>query len=119
MKFVKIAVVAAALLAGQAVAGACKTTSGIGVCTNLMIQSVLFREDGMVELTLQDRQTKESVDTTILLDANRVGQSRFNGMYPIIQMALPAKLTIWLSYTVKDGKRYLDEILAYQPDMAL
>lgn len=119
MKFMKIAVVAAALLAGQAAAGACKTTGGIGVCTNLMIQSVLFREDGKVELTLQDRQTKESVDTTILLDGNRVGQPRFDGMYSVVRMALPAKLTIWLAYTVKDGKRYLDEILAYQPDMAL
>lgn len=116
MKIHRTFLLAALVLAGQAIAGTCKSSGNTGVCSNAIIQYAHFREDGLLEIRLQDRDTKEPSDTAIVLDAKRVGDFRYNGMYPIVQVALPAKLQIWLSYTIVDGKRSLDEILAFQPE---
>lgn len=118
MNIAKACLLAGLVFAAPSISGSCKSSGNTGVCSNLMIQYAHFREDGLLEIKLQDRETKESIDTSVVLEAKRVGEFRYAGMYPIIQMALPAKLTVWLSYTVIDGKHSLDEILAYQPDIA-
>ena len=118
MTIPKAILTAALVLAAHAAAGTCKSSGNTGVCSNVMIQYAHFREDGLLEIKLQDRESKESVDTSVVLDAKRVGEFRYNGMYPLVQTALPAKLQVWLSYTIVDGRHSLDDLLIYQPDIA-